>query len=423
MTSGPLSSPPDDDTPVSRGALTREFPSPQSQRPRPRWLQVGLPIATLALAFAIRWLLYATSPVAVTAEPEPVIPVVRVQTALPETMRLEVIAHGTVSPSTESDLVAEVRGRVVFVANALEAGAFFSEGDELLRLDGREHAIAVDRARARVELRESEARLTESEAERHRSLARRDAASASDLHQFESRADVAAAALDEAKAQLAQAELNLDRTTLRAPFDGRVRERQVDVGQFVNPGAALARIYAIDYAEVRLPIRTSELAYLDLPTARAGDGPSPSPVTLSAELGGRSYEWPAVLTRSEGSIDLRTRMMHVVARVDDPQARLSSDREPLLAGLFVRARIQGREVRDVYRLPALALHEGSYVFVVDADDRLGKRQVEIVQLGRHEIIVGTGLQAGERIVVSPLRMFTEGMRVRAADGAEPGLEP
>jgi RND family efflux transporter MFP subunit len=413
MSSGPLSSPPDKDAPASRTAVPRELPSAQPRDPWRRWLQIGLPVAALLVAFGIRSLLYATAPSAVTADPPTKLPWVDAQIVLPETLRLEVVAHGTVTPRTESDLVAEVRGRVVEVAETLEAGAFFSQGDELLRLDGREHAIALDRARAIVKLRESEARLADREAERRQKLAKRDAASASDLQQFESRADVAAASLDEAKAQLAQAQLDLDRTILRAPFDGRVRERHADVGQFVNPGAVLARIYAVDYAEVRLPVRMSELSYLDLPARK--DASAPSPVILSAELGGRLFEWPAVLARSEGSIDPQTRMMHVVARVDDPQARANPGREALPAGLFVRARIQGREIAGAYRLPVLALHEGSHVYVVDDEGRLGRRDVEIVQLGRHEVVVDHGLSPGDRVVVSPLRLFTEGMRVRVTN--------
>jgi RND family efflux transporter MFP subunit len=409
MTSGPLSNPPEHPTPAPR-----ELPSAQPLRRRRRWLQVGLPLAALLLAFAIRALLYATAPTAVTETPEARLPWVDAQIVVPETLRLEVVTHGTVSPRTESDLVAEVRGRVVSVSETLEAGAFFSEGDELLRLDGREHVIAVDRARATVKLRESEARLAEREAERRRNLARRDAASASDLHQFESRADVAAASLDEARAQLAQAQLDLDRTTLRAPFDGRVREREAGVGQFVNPGSVLARIYAIDYAEVRLPVRTSELGHLELP----GAGREPSPVTLTADLGGRAAEWPAVLTRSEGSIDPRTRMMYVVARVDDPQALTTEGREALPAGLFVKARIQGREVESAYRLPVLALHEGSHVYVVDDAGQLSRRDVQVLQRGRHEVVVSSGLSPGDRVIVSPLRLFTEGMRVRVTSDAE-----
>ena len=418
MTSGPLATPPDRNREEQSPALARDFPR-RPQTRRQRVLKIALPLAAIAVAIAVRALLFATEPTAATADPNPVLPTVLLQSAVPETVRLEVIAHGTVTPHTESDLVAEVRGRVVEASPHLEAGVFFSKGDELLRLDGREPAIAVQRARANVKLRQSEARLAEREAERRRALAKRDAASASDLHQFESRSDVANAALEEARAQLAQAELDLERTVLRAPFDGRVRQRLVDVGQFVNPGTALARIYAVDYAEIRLPIRTSELAQLELPD-EFDEAATPSPVTLSADLGGKTSEWPALLTRSEGSIDPQTRMMYVVARVDDPYARRDRSREPLPAGLFVRGAISGREVRNAFRFPAIALREGAFVFVVDDENRLYRREVDVVQRGRDEVLIGGGLQAGERVVVSPLRLATDGMRVRTAvDATEP----
>ena len=397
-----------------RPPTATELSEPADVLRRRKLLRFGLPIAVLALAFGLRWLLYATSPSAATAEPEPIVPVVRVVAAMPETLRLEVVAHGTVSPRTESDLVAEVRGRVVSVSPKLEAGAFFDQGDELLRLDGREPAIALDRARARVRLRASEAKLAESQADRRRTLAQRNAASVSDLDQFESRADVAAAALQEAKAQLAQAELDLERTTLRAPYDGRVRERHAHVGQFVSPGTTLARIYAVDYAEVRLPIQTRDLAYLVLPEA----GSQPSPVMLEAELSGQRMRWPAVLARSEGSIDAKTRMLYVVARIDDPQARRDPTRQALPAGLFVRAVVQGRELQDVYRLPALALRDDDRVFIVGSENQLHSRSVDVARRTREEVILRAGLEPGERVIVSPLRAVTEGMQVRTVrDGA------
>ena len=230
------------------------------QRWHLRWI---LPLAILGVAFLISQLLFRTAPQPEIQERAVVAPLVRVATVAPQDLRLNVVAHGTVLPRTESDLVAEVRGRIVEVAPELVAGGFFDAGDTLLQLDDREHRIAVERARAQVELRKSEAELAWTEARRRRQLAGRGAASTADLDQFESRGRVAQAALDEARAALQQAELDLERTVVAAPFDGRVRERAVDLGQFVNPGTKLARIYAVDYAEARLPVPTEDLVHLD----------------------------------------------------------------------------------------------------------------------------------------------------------------
>jgi len=384
-------------------------------RRRVRWL---LPLGAVCVTGAVVALLVATRPQPKKAPPTPPPPTVRAEVVSPQNLQLTVVAHGTVAPRTESDLVAEVSGRVTRVAPALEAGGFFREGDELLRLDGREHEIAVASARAALALAKSEHELAEAEVRRGRKLSKRGAASSADLEQLESRAAVAQAAVDQARASLARAELDLERTVMRAPFDGRVRDRAVDIGQFVSPGTLLARIFAVDFAEVRLPIRTEELSFLDLPLGLEEipqEGGRPR-VVLSAELGGRRLEWPAELVRAEGEIDLRTRMLGVVARVEDPYARQARDHTPLPAGLFVRAEIEGRELTNVFVLPTTALRDGEKVFVVDPEFQVRIRPVEVLRHGREQVVISAGLEAGELVILSPLRFATEGMRVRVLEG-------
>jgi len=415
---------------LSEGPLRAESPrepTPLGVResarrvPPTRARQLAVVLAVLAVGLLLVSLLFLTKGKPPTQAPVPLVPVVSVAIAAPESRGLSVVAHGTVAPRTESDLVAEVRGRIVSVSPDLEVGGLFSAGDELLRLDGREHEIAVERARAAVKLARSESRLAAAEAARRRELSRRGIASSADLEQFESRASVADASLEQARANLAQAELDLERTVVRAPFDGRVRERGVDLGQFVSPGTLLARIFAVDYAEVRLPIRTQDLSYVDVPLGVGADGVAglDTPVMLRARLGGEELEWPARLVRTEGEIDLETRMLNVVARIEDPYARHTNDRVPLPMGLFVRAEIEGRRLHDAYVLPIVALREGGRVFLVDDDDQLRFRQVEVVRREADEALIDAGLSPGDRVIVSPLPNVTEGMRVRAVPAETP----
>jgi len=397
-----------------------------------RWI---LPLVVLALGGVILWLFIITREVPDTRDPVILSPLVRVMTVQPESIRFRVASQGVVAPRTESDLVAEVRGRVLSVSEKLVVGGFFERGEELLRLDDREHRIARDRANARVRLRESEARLATAEADRRRQLRQRGAASAADLDKFESRERVAEALVAEARATLAQVELDLERTFVRAPFAGRVRERSVDVGQFVSPGTKLGRIFAIDYAEIRLPIRTDELAYLDAKLVglhrpvQIGDGEAGALVYLTGRLGGRELRWEARLVRAEATIDEQTRMLHVVARIDDPyllkdrdpEAALGvvAERLPLPAGLFVTASIEGRRVSDVFVIPVMALRDGDRVFILDDEGRLRVREVSVLRRDRTEVIIDQGLEAGEHVIVSPLRIYSEGMSLRtlSAEGS------
>jgi len=398
--------------------------------PHLRWI---LPLAVLALGGLILWLFVATRHVPDTRDPVIPSPLVRVMTVQPENVQFTVRSQGMVAPRTESNLVAEVRGRVLSVSQSLVVGGFFRNGDELLRLDDREHRIARDRADANVRLRESEARLAAAEAARRRQLRSRGAASAADLEQFETRELVAQASLAESRAALAQVELDLERTVVRAPFDGRVRERSVDVGQFVSPGIKLGRIFAVDYAEVRLPVQTDELAYLDAEfvgldrrdeSDDSDEEEEGAPVRLTGRLGGRELEWYARLVRAEAAIDEQTRMLNVVARIDDPYLLeaeaneaegVTAETVPLPAGLFVTAEIEGRSVTDVFVLPVMALRDGDRVFIRDEEGRLQVREVSVLRRDRGQIVIEGGLEAGDHVVVSPLRIYSEGMSLRTVE--------
>ncbi len=470
-----------------------------ARRSRLRW---ALPLLAIGVGISIFAALVATRDRPVTRDVPVSSPLVRVMTVTPENLLLTVLARGTVVPRTESDIVAEVRGRVVWLSPDLVVGGIFEAGDPLLRLDDREFRIARDLARANVLLRESEARLASSEADRRRQLEQRGAASASDLDQFENRELVASASLAVARAALDQSELDYERTVVRAPFQGRVRERSVDVGRFVTPGTKLGRIFAVDYAEVRLPIQTDDLAFLDFELDGSGmGGVEGARVVLTGRLGGREFVWPARLDRVEAAIDDQTRMLHVVARVDDPYAlggvepagdsaagtlvaagqanarggarvpggasepdTSRGPRVPLPSGLFVTAEIEGREVSDVFVLPLMALRDGNRIFVAEAvespstdgllaldgppafdgppaldrppaldgldattgplkrigrEGRLSVREVSIVRRDRDRVVIDGGLEAGDQVVISPLRIYSEGMLLRLVEANDP----
>jgi RND family efflux transporter MFP subunit len=214
-----------------------------------------------------------------------------------------------------------------------------------------------------------------------------------------------------------QAERDLARTEVRAPFDGRVRDERVDVGQFVSRGVSVGTLYAVDFAEVRLPVPDEELAFLDLPLVwpgelPAGEGPE---VRLVARFGGDEHEWLGRVVRTEGEIDPRSRMVHVVARVEDPYGRrAAAGRPPLAVGLFVQAHIRGKLARAVALLPRAALRESGQVLVVDAAGRLRFRDVDVLRAQRDEVVIRAGLADGERVSLSPLTTVVDGMRVRVA---------
>jgi RND family efflux transporter MFP subunit len=237
----------------------------------------------------------------------------------------------------------------------------------------------------------------------------------------------AEATVREARVAVQRARLDLERTHVRAPYDGRVREKLVDLGQFVNRGTPVARVFSIDYAEVRLPIRDADLAHLELPAGLADDavelehgaaGETGPVVHLSATVAGQPRMWSGRIVRSEGVRDPRTRMLNLVAQVRDPYVREGDpDRVPLPIGIFVEADIEGRMVEGVFEVPRSAVRRDDRVLAVDTDGRVRIRTVEVLRADRERSWLRDGLEPGDRVVVSPLELATDGMPVRVRDAA------
>ncbi len=376
--------------------------------------KVGVGMAVVAVSVAITAILLATSRQLVPSEPEAAAPTVRVVEVAPTSVRMIVHAQGTVAPRTEVDLVPEVSGNVVWIAPNLVPGGYFDEGEPLLRIDDRDYRSAVVRARAAVNRTTAEDEFARFELQRLQEMESRRLISPSDVESGMRVARVAAAALEDAREALEQAERDLSRTEVRAAFSGLVRAEQVDPGQFVSRGAPIARLYALDYLEIRLPIADRQLAFLDLPPMQYGelDQATAPDVVLSAEFAGEQQQWHGKLARTEAEIDLRSRMVHAVARISAAENMTKDpDYVPPPVGLFVNAEILGRSTDDVVILPRSAIRNGNQVLVVGADDRLRFRTVSIARIYGDDAYIDGGLDRGERVSVSALQAVVDGMRV------------
>lgn len=384
-------------------------------------LQLVLGLLILGAAGFATKLLIDSRPAAPKQEVAVVVPIVRTLTVHSASVQLDVISHGTVAPRTDTTLAAEVPGKIATVSPALVSGGFFAAGDELLTIDAREYELAVTAARADVAQRRTALTIERAEAEvAVAQWSELGAGEAPPLARREPQIAQAEAALAATEARLQRAQLDLERCQVRAPYAGRVWEKRVDVGQYVPLGTPLARIYAVDYAEVRLPIPDDDLQFLDLPLDyqdRERMTPAPQ-VTLRTTFAGAEHEWQGRIVRTEGELDPESRMVHAVARIDHPYARGNNGdaaRPPLAVGMFVRATIAGRTFTGLVDIPRSALRPGgTEVLVVDQDDRLQVRPVEVLRQTRTRAFVRAGLADGERVCLTPLEVFSPGMAVRPA---------
>ena len=383
-----------------------------------RLLKVLSPLLVIGVAGFVAMTIVRNRPEVEMQAPVITPPGVRATVVTLETVRVSIAGQGTVRPRTETQLVPEIAGRVTWVAPSFVTGGFFEEGDVLLRLDRFDYEQAV--VSARSQLAQARLRLAQEEAEAEVAQREWDALGRGDPRELTLRKPQ----LEDARASVAAAEANvergardLERADVIAPYAGRVRTKNVDVGQFVTVGAPIATIYSIDVAEVGLALPDEELAYLDLPLAYRGAANQSGPrVVLRTTFAGARYEWGGRVVRTESEIDPVSRMVQVVAEVQDPYAAGPDPRRPPLAvGMYVEAEIEGRAFADISVVPRAALRGRNQVLVIDPENRVHLRDVEILRATTESVFIEGGLSAGELIAVSALDNPTEGMLVQVTD--------
>ena len=378
-------------------------------------LPIVIVIGGVGLAAAI----IATGPTLEQLPPPSNAPLVRTWKASSQTVRMSSITYGSVLPRTESELIPEVSGRVTNMSRSLVSGGFFKKGDVLLEIDPLDYEVALEQARAALASAQSELANAGKAHDRQQDLAKKQSTSESQRDDAHNRLQIAQATLRAARARISRAERDLARTRIIAPFEGRVRSERVDVGQFVTRGAPIASLYSTDFAEVRLPIHDEELAFLQLPLNGISDENTPEPkVILRTRFAGKHHEWEGTIVRTEGELDPQTRMINVIAQVEAPY-KTSGERPPFAVGLFVEAEILGRVFNDVYIVPRSALQANKQVYIIDGDNKLVFRGVDILRTVNEDVYIQGGIEAGETICLSTVNNAIQGMTVRPVN--ETGL--
>ncbi|MEM7079635.1 MAG: efflux RND transporter periplasmic adaptor subunit [Pseudomonadota bacterium] len=382
-----------------------------------KFWKVTLPVVFIVVAVLVAMMMFAARPEAKRTPVPPPSLLVDVAVATEEDVTFTVQSQGSIAPRTQTTLVAEASGQIVEVSSAFVSGGFFRKGDVLVRIDPRNYEsvvkrqrAAVARARTQLETESAMAGYAERDWERARAAdPSRGPATALALRKPQLRQ--ALAELQSAEADLEKALGDLDRTVIRAPYDGLVRQKIADVGQYVNTGTQLAMTFAVDIAEVRLPVTQQDLRYLDISKIRSNDAIG---VTLRAELGGEDFAWEGVIARSEGVFDSTSRVLYLVAQIEDPYDMAGSGRVPLLMGTFVSATIQGRYAGPLVLVPRDAMPRGETLWMVEDDLTIQPRDVEVVRRDDQHVYITDGIERGERYCITPIEQPLPGMKVRVS---------
>lgn len=321
--------------------------------------------------------------------PVPAVEVIEVKL---QPVAITIESQGTVQAKREIRLVSEVTGRVIWVSHRLQNGTLVEKDELLLKIDATDYEANV--ATAKAELLSAQLNYKDRKAR----------------YQKDSlTVKQAAAQVDAAEKQLARARNDLDKTQLSAPFAAAIRNKAVDVGQYIAAGNVLFELTGTESAEVRLPIHGNDISLL---YGAAEENELDLPAMLSAKIGSQVAVWPARVTRIEAAVDDDTRVYYVVAQVDNPYQQQP---QPLSLGLFVQAMIEAPALSEAAVLPRGAVHEerdiGHYVYRLGKDDALTKQSVDVARTEKEVVVITGGLVSGDRVVVTRLQQMYEGLVV------------
>jgi RND family efflux transporter MFP subunit len=331
----------------------------------------------------------------------------------PESYQVIVESFGTVKPRTQSILFAQVSGQITDVSEQFRDGGFFEKGDVLVQLDDRDYTSEVKVSQASLlsanqVLLEEKARVDQAQADWKR-LGNGKQASALVLRLPQ--LEAAKAQVLSAQAKLDKAELSLERTQVIAPYAGRILKKQVDLGQVVSSNSQLATIFAVDYVEIRLPIKNKDLALINLPEEYRdiGEQGSKNDVVLTSDLMGKQ-SWKGKIIRTESAIDEQSQQLYVVAQINRPYDATTSRGSPIKIGQYVTAKIEGKALSNSLVIPSSAVYQGSYVYAVE-NGLLMRKEVIIGWQNGTQAIIESGLIVGDELVLTSLGQVSSGTPV------------
>jgi RND family efflux transporter MFP subunit len=328
-------------------------------------------------------------------------------------------ATGVVRPAREVTLGPEVGGVIVWQSEELVPGGRFHSGQVIVRVDPRDYQMALDQENSRIERATLE---LETEQARQRVAQREWELLGKDPNSDEAalalrgpHVDAAREALRSAQSGLDRARLQLERTSLRAPFPAVVKEEFVEVGQVLQPGARVVSLIGTEQLWVMVSLPVEELGAVEFPAP----GRQGSLVEVTQQLaGGITIVRQGRVERLASTLDPQTRTAQLVAVIERPFETKEGEL-PLLPGAFVDVVIEGKTLDQVYEVPRRALDDGERVWVVNQDNKLERKTLTVIWRSLDDVYVSEGLDPGERVVVTPLALPLVGMSVRVIEAPAP----
>ncbi|QOL26779.1 efflux RND transporter periplasmic adaptor subunit [Thalassotalea sp. LPB0316] len=404
-----------------------EQTKPEKQRKMVQLRFVLWPIAIIVAAIVLLGVMGALAP---KPEKKPFTvkaPLVEVQDITSSDVQFVIASQGSVLPRTETVIVSEVSGQVVSVSDKFIAGGFFKKGEQLLSINDIDYQVALLQAKARLHVAEAalmEEKARVEQAKEEWGLTGKSLSDAPALALRKPQLQKAKADLEAAQADVQAAQIKLERTKIVAPYDAMLKTKHLDIGQFVGVGGQIATTFAVDYAEIRLPVKFQDIDFLSLPKINNTDALQGSRVDLHIDVLGQQQTWQAQLARYEGVVDMNSRVHYVVAQVDDPYNLFSENRPyELRVGTFVNGDIYGKTVTDITAIPRAAVRGANSVHLVTSKNTLDVREIDILRGDANYVYTRDKFAPDERLILTKLELPVNGMDLRVVNDQSPtGIE-
>ncbi|MEP1385449.1 MAG: efflux RND transporter periplasmic adaptor subunit [Paraglaciecola sp.] len=385
-----------------------------------KWL---IPIVILVVTLVIAKFIFNNPPQSKRGGPSGASQLtVEVAKLTPERFTVIVDTFGTVQPKIQNALVAQVSGQITYVSPQFRNGGFFNKGDVLLKLDPRDYIADVKIAEA--DLLSAEQALQEEQATSRQAAIdwKRlgNSEEPSDLVLRKPQLAAAEATLLSAEAGLTIAKLALERATITAPYDGRILEQLVDLGQVLSATTQVAEIYSTDTVEIRLPINNSDIDLINFPEEfRTSDNQAATIEARFTSSLSKNQTWLGKVTRTEAAIDSDSQQLYIVAQIEDPYNQTLHPGASIKIGQYVNAEVQGKTLEDAIVISNSAIYQGTYVYIVE-DNLLKRKDITIRWQNGEQAIIDSGLNPGDLLVTTPLGQVSSGTKITiAGDNAPP----
>ena len=388
--------------------------------------RILLPLVVLIAGAMIALHLLETGPQAKTMPKKKNAALVKVMPVKFGTYQTVIDAMGVVRAAQSIAIKPQVSGKVISISEYLLPGGRFGKEDILLQLDPRDYQLSVSQQASAVAQAESNLELEEGNqivARRELVLLGEQVSEAEEkLMLRQPQLNNLQVALEIAEAKYEQAQLNLDRTNIQAPFNGIVQTRDVNVGTWVSSSTSLATLIGSDSYWVEVSVPEGDLKWISFPED-PGEKGSKVKIYNPTAWSDESFREGRVIQLMP-ALETQGRMARLLVEVDDPLAIEPGNRgkAPLLIGSFVRVAIDGKPLQKALELSREHLRDGENIWVFSEDGRLVIRKVSVAFKSRDTVLITEGIAQGEKLIISSLAAPIAGMKV-VLDGQSGSAKP